>query len=159
MPPGVYPRPSGNTIAERLDYYSIPEPNCGCRLWTGGIVHEFGYGYLKVDGRHVGAHILQWERYNGPVPPGMQVLHRCDMPPCIEETHLFLGTMSDNMRDKIAKRRHIFGERHPSSKLTAAVIPAIRADQRRHAVIADDYGVHKSLISQVKRGVIWGHIT
>lgn len=158
MPPGVYPRPSGNTIGERLDYFTMPEPNSGCLLWLGGTFHTFGYAQLKVDGKPTNAHVLQWERYNGPVPPGLQVLHKCDAPWCTQLCHLFLGTMADNMADKFAKRRHCFGERHPFAKLTADVIPAIRVDQRRHADIARDYDVTKGLISQVKRGLIWGHV-
>lgn len=158
MPPGVYPRPSGNTIAERLDYYSMPEPNSGCLLWVGGSYHTFGYGQLKIDGRPTNTHVLQWERYHGPVPRGMQVLHKCDVPCCNEIKHLWLGTMRDNQRDKVAKGRQTRGERHAVAKLTAAVIPAIRTDDRRHGDIARDYSVSKGLISQVKRGLIWRHV-
>lgn len=158
MPPGIYPRPSGNTVAERLDYFSMPEPNSGCLLWLGGSVHTFGYGQIKMGGRMSYAHVLQWERHHGPVPKGMYVCHKCDMPACIEPSHLFLGTMADNLADMRAKGRHIHGERHPQAKLNAAAIPAIRADIRRHDLIAKDHGVTKGLISQVKRGLIWRHV-
>jgi hypothetical protein len=158
MPPGIYPRPSGSTIAERLDYYSMPEPNSGCLLWVGGTFHDFGYGQLKVDGRPTCVHVLQWVRFNGPVPAGGYVCHKCDVPECIEPKHLFLGTMAANMADMRAKGRHTHGERHAFAKLTASVIPAIRTDARRHRDIAKDYGVTEGLISQVKRGLIWRHV-
>jgi hypothetical protein len=158
MPPGIYPRPSGNTLASRLDYYSMPEPNSGCLLWIGGATHDFGYGQLKVDGRTRNVHVLQWERYNGPVPKGRYVCHKCDVPPCIEPTHLFLGTLRINLADMRAKRRHAFGERSAMAKLTTTAIPAIRVDGRRHGDIAKDYGVSPTLISQVKRGLIWRHV-
>lgn len=158
MPAGVYPRPSGTTIAERLDYYSMPEPNSGCLLWIGGMVHDFGYGQLKVDGRTANVHVLQWVRFNGPVPPGGYVCHKCDVPACIEPTHLFLGDLRTNMADKCAKRRHRFGVRHPFAKLDEAAVQAIRTDERRHDLIAEEYGVTKGLISQVQRGVIWRHV-
>lgn len=158
MPAGVYPRPSGNTIAERLDYYSMPEPNSGCLLWVGGMVHDFGYGQLKVDGRTANAHVLQWERYNGPVPKGGYVCHKCDVPGCIEPSHLFLGSLAINMADKVAKRRHRFGRRHPNAKLTEEAVRAIRTDHRRHGLIANAHGVTPGLVSQLKRGLIWRHL-
>lgn len=43
---------------------------------------------------------------NGPIPEGMQVLHRCDVPYCVNPEHLFLGTDKENHRDKTAKGRH-----------------------------------------------------
>lgn len=158
MPPGIYPRPSGSTIAERLDYYSMPEPNSGCLLWLGGIVHTFGYGQLRVGKRNPYAHVLQWERFNGPVPKGGYVCHKCDVPGCIEPSHLFLGTLKSNMADKVAKGRQARGERIGGAKLTAEAVRRIRQDTRRDADIAADYGVHQGLISQVQRRIIWRHV-
>ncbi len=158
MPYGVYPRPSGSTLAERLDYHSMPEPNSGCRLWTGGDVHTFGYGRLKWQGRPQYAHHLQWQRYFGPIPKGAYICHKCDVPACIEPTHLFLGTLRINMDDKVAKRRHRFGERHPRSKLNDDVVRSIRSDHRSTYAIAEAIGVSQSLVWQVKRGLIWKHL-
>ena len=41
----------------------------------------------------------------GEIPIGMNVLHRCDNPPCIKLDHLFLGTCKDNTRDAMSKGR------------------------------------------------------
>jgi hypothetical protein len=92
-------------LAERLEKYSIPEPNSGCLLWFGG--QALGYGLLKKEGtrKMVKAHRVAWELDNGPVPEGLFVLHRCDTRCCINTDHLFLGTLSDNMRDCVAKGR------------------------------------------------------
>jgi hypothetical protein len=51
------------------------------------------------------AHRVQWEKFFGPIPEGMHVLHTCDTPGCINIEHLFLGTNADNMRDMAAKGR------------------------------------------------------
>lgn len=158
MPAGVYPRPSGSTIAERLEYFSMPEPNSGCLLWIGGSFHTFGYGQLKVDGKPTSTHILQWERHHGPVPRGMQVLHKCDVPCCIEIKHLWLGTMADNQRDKVAKGRQTRGAKHANAKLTDDAVRLIRSDQRSTYAIADSFCVSQSLVWQIKRGLIWGHL-
>ena len=92
------------TLQERFDAKVSPEPTSGCHLWTGGIFGS-GYGAVWDGGRHLGAHRLAWELARGPVPAGLCVLHRCDNPPCVNPSHLFLGTKGDNNRDKISKGR------------------------------------------------------
>jgi len=159
MPPGIYPRPSGNTIAERLEYYSMPEPNSGCHLWIGGGYHDFGYGQLNVRGKTCNAHVLAWIEKNGPVPAGRYVCHKCDVPECVNAKHMFLGSLKQNLDDMRAKRRHAFGERSGVAKLTCVAVRLIREDDRRHADIASDHGVTKGLISQVKRRKVWSHVT
>lgn len=59
------------------------------------------------------AHRASWEFYRGPIPEGMHVLHKCDVPLCVNPDHLFLGTQADNMRDKSLKGRQLYGENHP----------------------------------------------
>jgi len=71
-----------------------------CWVWIGGHMRG-GYGRFKVDGQMQQAHRVAW----GDVPEGMQVLHRCDNPPCVRRSHLFLGTNSDNVADMLAKGR------------------------------------------------------
>jgi hypothetical protein len=78
----------------------IPEPNTGCWLWEGP-VNFFGYGLSH----HSRVHRLAWEEANGPIPDGLFVLHRCDVPSCCNPDHLFLGTHQDNADDKKRKGR------------------------------------------------------
>ena len=62
-------------------------------------ITERGYGRPTVNGKRRFAHRLAWEEENGPIPDGMNVLHHCDNPPCVNVDHLFLGDQADNMRD------------------------------------------------------------
>jgi hypothetical protein len=64
-----------------------------------------GYGRLRWNEKYIGAHRVAWEKANGPIPGGMHVLHRCDNPPCVNPSHLFLGTNKDNMDDRDSKGR------------------------------------------------------
>jgi len=84
------------------------QPHCPevgpCWVWTASCAKS-GYGQLNVDGVPVGAHRLSWKLHNGPIPDGIEVLHKCDHKPCIRPEHLFLGTQAENMADMAAKGR------------------------------------------------------
>ncbi len=163
------------TLAERLEFYSEADPS-GCRLWQG--TFRDGYGRLRFKTIKRNAHVWAWEVKNGPVPAGLQVLHRCDVRACINTDHLFLGTNADNVADKVSKGRQARGERHgailraraalqpyhqrgedrPAAKLTRDQIIKIRADGRPQVDIARAYGVSQALISMIKLRKAWTHI-
>lgn len=48
------------------------------------------------------------------------------------------------------------GERHPQARLTREGVSAIRASAEPHGTLAARYGVSRSTISAIKRGVLWG---
>ena len=150
------------TIEERLQEYSILEPSTGCRLWTAG-KDGVGYGEIWDGSRNRGAHVVAWEQANGrPVRKGYCVCHRCDVHLCIEPTHLFEGTKADNNADMDRKGRSrrpsVPGMRNGRAKLSDDNVRAIRADMRNPKVIAPEYGVHWSVIYQVKQRRRWGHV-
>jgi hypothetical protein len=93
------------SIKDKIERYSTPVPECGCWLWTGS-VDKSGYGTTKLDGKWRTMHRLSWEYHNGQIPKGLQVLHKCDVPSCINPEHLFLGTQKDNVHDGIRKGRY-----------------------------------------------------
>ena len=99
------PCPRHWTLKQRLDHRSIRDPKTGCILWTGSRTTN-GYGGLNYRGRHLQAHRASWLAHRGPIPTGLLVCHRCDVRPCINPDHLFLGTQKDNMVDKAAKQGH-----------------------------------------------------
>jgi hypothetical protein len=78
-----------------------------CWLWTGRKVGALGYGQLRYGRRTVCvyAHRYAYERFVGSIPKGLKVLHRCDVPACVNPDHLFVGTSKDNTQDMIAKGR------------------------------------------------------
>lgn len=89
-----------------IEARSIPVPEAGCWLWTG-YWKELGYGTAQLRGRNTGAHRVSWEAFNGPIPDGLFVCHKCDTPACVNPDHLFLGTATDNARDMARKGRAI----------------------------------------------------
>jgi hypothetical protein len=85
-----------------------------CWLWTGALNNK-GYGVLNMDkyGTTPFAHRIAWELANGPIPDGLNVLHKCDVPHCVNPRHLFIGTQHDNVRDMNKKGRAC----HPPSSI------------------------------------------
>lgn len=144
-------------IPAHLAACSIPEPNSGCLLWTKGLNRD-GYAFVKVRGKVRGAHRLAWEMAHGPIPDGMCVCHKCDVPSCINPGHLFLDTQLGNIADMVAKRRHAKGTAKRSAKLTDEQALAIRADKRPQRTIAAEYGVDPSTVCRTRRQEQWGHI-
>jgi hypothetical protein len=67
--------------------------------------NKHGYGYFSINGKQIGAHRASWILHFGPIPEGVQVLHRCDNPPCFRPDHLFLGNQTANMQDCLTKGR------------------------------------------------------
>jgi len=132
-----------------------------CWEWTGGKA-GIGYGTIHQDGRGtVRAHRVSFELFNGPIPDGLCVLHRCDNPGCVNPTHLFLGDHQDNMADRDAKERTLRGRKHPRAKLTESDVRTIHqrlADGYTQNEIAESLGVTQAQISHISRGHQWSHL-
>lgn len=131
---------------------------------------------MWYQGRQTYAHRVAYELANGPIPEGMQVCHKCDIPSCVNPSHLFLGTQLDNIRDMMKKGRGKFlgasGERnatrkHPEivrgenngrAKRTWKQIEDIRQSYKEgetQVSIAARYGVKQGYISSIILELAW----
>lgn len=136
-----------------------------CWLWTANVVgrgsknrptnSKHGQFTYRLEGQpqvHVYAHRYAWELVHGPIPNGLMALHRCDVPPCVYEPHLFLGTQDDNMKDAAAKGRLTVPRTRTLSlndRLTIYYAPRFRGAD---VALAHAYGVSKVCISFIRRG-------
>lgn len=101
-----------------------------------------------------------WLVFNGSIPPDKRVLHRCDVPSCVNPTHLFLGTMKENSCDMVNKRRNRYpvlkGESNPMSKLTihkASEIKSLYACGDYSLMdLASRFGVTRSTVFRTVHG-------
>ncbi len=138
------------------DYTAAPNER-GCAEWTSSKDRD-GYGQIQHQGKCVRVTRWLWEREHGPIPPGMQVCHTCDNPPCCTVAHFFLGTNLENTLDKIRKGRQTRGEQNGGAKLTDEQVLALLRDVRAHRVVAADYRVAMSLIWAIRKRRRWAHI-
>lgn len=136
-----------------------------CWMWTG-TKPAFGHGQFRLNGRAVYAHRFSWELIHGELPRGddVCVLHKCDVPACVNPSHLFVGTRKQNLSDMRNKGRGhnpplLTGERHHSAKLTEDDVRAIRASSEGQLQLASRYGVARRTINHIINRRIWRHIT
>lgn len=155
-----------------------PQPN-GCLVWIGARTAA-GYGQIqrrKLSPIPLYVHRVIWIAEYGSIPEGMDVLHKCDNPPCVRVQHLFLGDDQANTNDKMAKGRHRHGHlygndhpmrkhpelvkrgaQHPMAKLTAEQVQQIRGLQQvggSDTVIAKQFGVSRPTVSAIRHGRLW----
>jgi hypothetical protein len=132
----------------------------GCWEWTGSR-DSSGYGQIGFARGVFKTNRVAWNLAFGIIPAGLQVLHRCDNPPCVRPSHLFLGTQADNIADMNAKGRarsgpQLSGYRSPRACLSEAQVAWIRAEWATGTVmqqtLALQFGVSETTIHRVVRG-------
>lgn len=133
-----------------------------CWLWTAA-KDKHGYGCFSDEKRRVyKAHRFSWFFASGEWP-SLDVLHKCDNPPCIRPDHLFLGTQKQNVMDMVSKRRHVHGERTITSKLTVSQVIQICEMFATGLVLQKDiaatFGVCRATVSMILSGKRWALTT
>ena len=149
---------------ERFDSKVIPEPNCGCYLWTAS-TNKSGYGkYSNGKSQWVLAHRYAYEHVNGEIPKNMLVCHKCDTPSCVNPEHLFVGTHKDNAADRDKKSRRVAtkGSARSWSKLDEDKVRDIRNLYFRGGVstwaLGKHYGVSSKTVYDIVNGNRWKHV-
>lgn len=152
-------------LEERLKSMATVNPKSGCWEWQG--YKRNGYGRTIIGSRKdgtrkfVAAHRIAYEVWNGEIPEGYEVCHKCDNPSCINPDHLFVGTRQDNIDDRERKGRNVvkLGEEQARSKLTKKTVKDARWERAYKGTpfqqLADRYGVSKKTMQNAIKGVTW----
>lgn len=138
-------------------------PFSGCWIWMG-CTWDSGYGYVRQGSgdnlKVVSAHRYMYKLYKGEFDESLDVCHHCDNPTCVNPDHLFVGTVSDNMRDAYKKgRRSSKGESNGNSKLTREDVSWIRENFKnirgQLSEFSRKFGVSVTQIRYIVEGLCW----
>lgn len=149
---------SSKTMLER--FWCRVTVTDGCWLWIGH-KDEKGYGVFYPKETSVRSHRFSYILHSGEqIPDGMCVCHHCDVPACVNPTHLFLGTNDDNVADSTRKQRRNrpIGVKNPKVKLRVNQVYEIRrllSAGRKCVELAKVYGVGKACIYSIRSGKSW----
>lgn len=124
-----------------------------------------GYGAFFYCGTHHPSSRVAWILTSGDIGPKIEVCHTCDNPGCCNPKHLFLGTRKDNNDDKVSKKRHVFGERVNTAKLTepeVLEIKHLKISGRRvppgyKEEIASRFGIKRGTVTDIWNRT-WKHL-
>lgn len=124
-----------------------------------GHIMKNGYGQKWSFGRVTSAHRAAVEAHLGrQLEHGEVVCHLCDNPPCVNLTHLHVGSYSDNIQDAMAKNPAGVRNR---AKLSDEDVKIIRAASRTpgfNRALAARFNVSPQCISNVRAGRYYKHV-
>lgn len=139
----------------------------GCWNWVAG-ADKHGYGRIGIGfPKTEVSSRFSWKLYNGAIPCGLHVCHKCDNPKCVNPDHLFLGTPQDNRLDSKRKQRDSpppvhFGSTHHKAKIDESIVVKIRElysttnlSQRKLSAM---FGVSQTVIGRIIRRELWVHV-
>jgi hypothetical protein len=114
--------------------------------------------------RTLSVHRLVLLAFVGPPPEGTEACHKNGKPDDNRLENLYWGTRKQNQQDSIRHGTKAYGRQFQSghapyrTKLTRDDVRAIRASTESHAELAEKYGVHRTTISDIRRGKIWANV-
>lgn len=124
----------------------VPDDANDCWVWLGSVNKRTGYGKKQWAGRAELAHRWVWEMFNGKIPEGKVINHKCGNRKCVNINHLEVVTQADNCR-------HGNGAKLTAQQVAEIrALPVVRGDRKR---IAEEYGITPMTVSDIRSGRSW----
>ncbi len=154
--------PKGTPLDKRFwDKVDKSGGDDSCWPWTY-CVDGRGYGMFSLPRgttKMIRANRMALQLHLGRVLlPDEESCHSCDNPSCCNPRHLFIGSHDDNLKD-YAEKHFAKGSRHSQAKLTHKdylIAMRMRKEGHTQRAIADHFGIDKSYVSRLVRGLT-GH--
>jgi hypothetical protein len=141
--------------ATKARFWAKVEKSDGCWEWKGAMCN--GYGHVRIDNKDYKAHRLSLEWSLGrPIQAGLVVAHQpivCNNKACVNPSHLREATRSENALDcwlDGTMNRASGRDNGTTRSLTDEQVRAVRLDTRFQRIIAEEYGVTQTVISNIK---------
>ena len=134
---------------------TFEESKNGCFLCTS---HKGSHPKLSRNGEVALVARFVYEECFGFIPNGMVLRHKCHNGRCVNPEHLTYGTYKDNYEDSKLSGRHAHGKNHGRAKLTTEQAKVIKYSNDTAPILAEKYGIDKSVIRRIKRSELWAHV-
>jgi hypothetical protein len=135
-----------------------------CWLWLISTASE-GRAKVTVGSRHkkytmASARYIYMITNNILLTSNQCVCHSCDNVLCVNPKHLWLGSKTDNNRDRAQKGRSVSltGESNGNSKLEKKDAIRIKYGKESPKLLADLFNIHPSTVWLIRKGKLWPHV-
>lgn len=126
-----------------------------CWPFTGRL-HRTGHGQFNFEKKVHYAHRLVYKAAHPDENiDGKIVRHSCDNGACCNPRHLLCGTHGDNVKDRVDRNRSAVGSRNGRAKLSEDQAREIYQSEIIQARLAEQYGVNRRVIFDIKSGNTW----
>lgn len=166
------------TEEAQLRFWSYVDRNADaeCWIWRGDR-SRFGHGRFLFLGNRTQAHRYAYELTHGPLSDAAILCHKCDVPGCVNPSHMFVGTQKDNIQDSVRKGRWPTGRAHWCSRMPELVRRGERAGSSKlsedqvaeiyrlccagssYTSVAALFGINNTTAAQIHKGKTWNHVT
>lgn len=148
----------------------IDKKDNGCWYWTGAVGGNNPYGVCRnLSGRTTTAHRVSYELFVDKLIPGLEIMHSCDTPICVNPKHLSQGTIQENKDDMVRKGRQSklstlpdqTGVKNYNTKLTEKEVLNVRQlyrDGKSITEISKVTGVPSANVGAIVHRKSWKHL-
>jgi hypothetical protein len=135
----------------------VQKKECGCWEWTGSTGNG-GHGLFRIGDKLFLTHKLALLWSGRKIPTGAVIRHLCNNPLCCRISHLLIGSVQENVRDRVKGDRSAKGQNNGKAILKNKDIQKIRRLKERglsETEIGIIFGVSRSAINHILNSRSW----